>query len=173
MHFSIKNYWLFAQKNPCLPICSGKISQKNTLECTSRKVDLPLCIAEFRCRDACDKNQMEETKAENKDPENGAWCHVNDGILDEFSGWVGVVVACWRVEQIIKYCQLIYISILMCFMLKVFPVHCKFMNIYMFFLWVVRDLDRGWHFLDASQKPLHDFSVGTFTPLHPLHLKKT
>jgi len=26
----------------------------------------------FRCRDACDKNQMEETKAENKDPENGA-----------------------------------------------------------------------------------------------------
>ena len=45
---------------------------KNTLECTSRKVDTPLCIAEFRCRDACDKNQMEETKAENKDPENGA-----------------------------------------------------------------------------------------------------
>lgn len=70
--------------------------------------DLPLYIAEFRCRDACDKNQMEETKAESKDPENGAWCHVNDGILDEFSGWVGVVVACWRVEQIIKYCQLIY-----------------------------------------------------------------
>ena len=134
--------------------------------------DLPLYIAEFRCRDACDKNQMEETKAESKDPENGAWCHVNDGILDEFSGWVGVVVACWRVEQIIKYCQLIY-QYTDVFHVESVPSALQIYE-HLTFTWFFvsgPDLDRGWHFLDASQKPLHDFSVGTFTPLHPLHLK--
>ena len=117
---------LFAQK----PLPAYEDFKKSPWVCLS--TDLPLYTAEFRCRDACDKNQMEETKAESK------ILRMELDVTSMMAFWMNLVdglgvVACWRVGQIIKYRQLTYNSILMCFMLKVLPVHCKFMNMYMVF----------------------------------------